>query len=91
MIDIELQQTQYMTSKGKSIVCFVHSDKACISTEVAKLIYDKVEKNQVVRTKIMQQELCRLRSKEEMELDEVQEQNPYEMMLIQDIKEKWLK
>ena len=48
MICTKLQQTQCKNSKGKSTFCVVNSDKAFISTELADLMYGKVEKNQVL-------------------------------------------
>ena len=48
-----------MNNRGKSTFCIVNSNKACISTELANLIYDEVEKYQVHRTRTMKQELCK--------------------------------
>ena len=53
-IYIRLQKVQCISSKGKSSFCIINSHKTCISTEVADLIYDKVEKNQVPRIETMQ-------------------------------------
>ena len=61
--------------------CIVDSDKACISTKLANLIYDLVEKNQVFRIKTVQQEFCKPEKKEQIELDEEQEKNCYETLL----------
>ena len=47
----KLQQSQYMHRTGKSTFCIVNSDKTCISNELANLIYDKEEKNQVLRNR----------------------------------------
>ena len=45
------------TMLGKSSFCIVHTDKGCISTELVISIYDKVEKNLVLRIETIQQEL----------------------------------
>ena len=49
----KLQQNHCINNRGKSTICIVNSNKACISTELANSIYDKVEKNQVFRIKII--------------------------------------
>ena len=36
-----LELTQCMNSKGQSTCCIIISDRACTSTELAGLIYDK--------------------------------------------------
>ena len=53
-----------MNSKGKPIFCIVNSDKACISTELADLIYDKIEKDQALRIEIIQQDICKPEEKQ---------------------------
>ena len=55
----KLQDTQCMNNKGESTFCIANSDKACISTELADLIYEKVETNWVFRIETIQQELCK--------------------------------
>ena len=35
-----------MNNKGKPTFCIVNSDKACASTELVHLIYEKVEKDE---------------------------------------------
>ena len=66
-----------MNSKVKPIFSIVRSDKACISTELAGLIYDKVERNQLLSIETIQQELRKPKKGEEMELDEEQKMNSY--------------
>ena len=62
-----------------------------ISAELADLIYDKVGKNQVLRIDNIKQELCKPEKEEQIELCEEQEKNPYETLLIWDVKEGELK
>ena len=65
-----------MNNGGKLTFCIVNSNKACVTTELAKLIYNKVEKNWVLRTETIKQELKKPEKKEqEVELDEKQEKN----------------
>ena len=91
MIYTKIQLIQCINSKGTSAFCIVNNDKACISTELVDFIYNKVEKNQVLWLQTIQQELCKPQKQEYMELDEKQKKNPYETLLIQDIKEQQLK
>ena len=53
-----------------------NSDKAYFSSMLADLIYDKVEKNQVLRIKTIQQDLNKLEVRGKQELDEEQEKIP---------------
>ena len=47
------------------------------------LIHGKVEKNQVLRSETIKQELCKLVKKEkQIQLDDEQGKNPYETLLI---------
>ena len=52
----------------------VNSDQTYISTELANLIYNKVEKNEVIGIETIQYELCRLEEKylQVEKLDEIQ-------------------
>ena len=45
-----------MNNGGKSTFCILNCNKACISTELANLIYDRVGKNQVLRIETIEQE-----------------------------------
>ena len=67
---MKLQQTQCMISKGKSTFYNVKGNNACISTELANLIHDKVEKNQVLRIDAIEKE------EKQIELDEDKEKTP---------------
>ena len=54
----------------KSSFCTVNSNgatsnKACVSPELAKLIYDKVENNEVLRTESIKPELCKPERREQ--------------------------
>ena len=60
-----LQQNHYMNNRGKPSLCIVIRH-ACISPELANLIYDKVEKNQVLRIKTIKQELCKPDKEEQL-------------------------
>ena len=42
-----------MNNAGKSIFCFINSDKAGVSAELPNLLYNKVEKNQELRIEIV--------------------------------------
>ena len=44
-----LQQTRCISSKGKSTFCTIKNDKECILDDLADFVYDKVEKNQVLK------------------------------------------
>ena len=68
-----------MDNRNKSYFCDVNTDKACILTELANLIYNKVEKNQVHGIETIQHELCQLEVKDLQveELEEVMEKNHY--------------
>ena len=80
-----------MNNRGKSTFCVINSDKLCISTDLANLIYDRVEKNQLLRIKTLKQELCKPeKNEQQIELEEKQGKNPYETMLMQDIKKEEL-
>ena len=57
VIYTKLQQTQSMDSECKPTAYIANSGKACISGELADLINDKLEKNQVFRIETIQQEL----------------------------------
>ena len=46
-----------MNNIGKSFFCIVYRNKACVSNELANLIYYKVEKNQACRIETIKQEL----------------------------------
>ena len=76
--------TQCMNSKGKLTFYIVNSDKACISTELADLIYDNIERNQVLRIETIKQELCKPEKEEQMMVryNEKQEKNPRRYLLI---------
>ena len=79
----KLQQIQSMNSEGKSTFCIVNSDMACISTELANLIYDKSEKNKVLRMETIQQELVKSEKVEQqIELNKEQDTNSNETLLI---------
>ena len=87
----KLQQKHYINNSHKSSFCIVNSNKACLSNQLAYLIYDKVEKYKVLSIETIKQELCKPEENEqEIELDEELERNPYEL-LIQDLKEEELK
>ena len=59
---------------------------------MANLIYDNIENNDVLGIETIKQELCKSEKKEQqIELDEEKEKNPYETLLIWDIKEEELK
>ena len=47
-----------MNSEGQATAYIANSGKACISTELADLIHDKVQKNQTHKIGTIQQELC---------------------------------
>ena len=58
----ELQHNHCINNKGKSSFCIVNSNsvnsnKTCITTELANLIYNKVENNEILRIKTIKQEL----------------------------------
>ena len=59
-----LQQNHCMENRGKSTFCIVNSNKTYTSTVLADLIYGKVEKNQVLRTESVKQELCKSEKRE---------------------------
>ena len=81
-----------MNNRGKSSFCTVNSNKACIWTELANLLYNKVENNDVLRIETIEQKLWKPEKREQqLELDKKQEKNLYETLLIQDIKEEELK
>ena len=81
-----------MNNRSKSTFCIVNSNKVCVSTQLVNLIYDKVERNQVLRIETIKQELCKLEKKEsQIKIDDKQWKNSYETLLIQDINEGELK
>ena len=67
-----------MDSEGKTTNYIVNSGKICISSKFADLIYNEVEKNQVLRIQTIHQELSISKVKELIELDDEKERNPYE-------------
>ena len=70
----KLQHNYYMNNREKSTFCIVNSTKAFIPTELANLIYVKLEKNQVLRIKTIIQELSKPEKREwQIKLDEEQE------------------
>ena len=78
-----LQQNHCMKNRDKSNFCIVDSNKACISADLANLIYDKEEKNQVLGIETKKQELCILEKREQkIKLDKEQDKSPYETLLI---------
>ena len=65
-----------MNNIVKSAFCIVNSNEACISTDVANLIYSKVEKNQVLRIETIKQQLCKLEKKPTNRIRGEAEKNP---------------
>ena len=57
----KLQQNHCMDISGKSPFCVISSNRACLSTLLANLIYDKIEKKQVLRKETIKQEFCKTR------------------------------
>ena len=55
----KLQQNHCMDNRGKSNFHIANSKKACVSNELANLIYNKVEKNWVLRVKTIKLKLCK--------------------------------
>ena len=74
-----LQQIQSMVKVRQLLI--VNIDKACISSKLANWIYDKAEKNHVLRIETIQQEFSTSEVKEQIEIDEEQEKNPCETFL----------
>ena len=52
-----------MNNRGESTVCIVKSNEVCIATELFDLIYNKVEKNQVLRIKTMKEDYVNQRKR----------------------------
>ena len=82
---VGIQQTQAWIVKVSQAHYIVNRDKACISSKLADLIYNKVEKNQVLRIENKQQGLNTTEVKGRIVLDDKQEMNPCEALLIQDV------
>ena len=57
--DAKQKQNHCMNNRGRSTFCIINSNKACMSTELASLIYNMVEKIQAVLMKTIKQELCK--------------------------------
>ena len=73
-------------NRGRSTCCTVNSNNACISTELANLIYDKVENNDVLTIETVKQELGKPEKKEQqIELDDEEEKNSYETLLMSSV------
>ena len=61
----KLQENHCMNDRGTSSFCSVNSNKPCVSTKLANLIYDKAKKNQVLRIETIKQELHKPQKKEQ--------------------------
>ena len=77
-----------MNNRGKSYSCTVNNtavnnDMACVSTEIAYIIYDKVENNQVLSLENIKQGIQSPEKKKQcIEIDKEQVKNPYETLLL---------